>query len=103
MTAGSLPAAAMVAFKLAAVPPEKVPFIARTRPFTLGAGAPNVFARLLDVVRRGFPHPDGLRRRRRQTALRIKNPRPRTARAYIDSQKIVHKKYRFIADCDSVP
>ena len=30
----------MVAFRLAAVPPENVPFILRTRPRTRGAGAP---------------------------------------------------------------
>ncbi|MEL7028281.1 MAG: hypothetical protein AAGL49_03525, partial [Pseudomonadota bacterium] len=39
-TPGSFAAAAMVAFRLAAVPPENVPFMARTRPFTRGAGAP---------------------------------------------------------------
>ncbi len=40
MIDGSLAAAAMVACRLAAVPPEKPPFIRRTRPFTLGTGAP---------------------------------------------------------------
>ena len=38
ITPGCVAAAAMVALKLAAVPPEKVPFILRTRPRTRGAG-----------------------------------------------------------------
>ena len=38
----SLPAAAMVSLKLANVPPEKVPFIERTRPFTRGTVLPSV-------------------------------------------------------------
>jgi hypothetical protein len=37
-TPGSRGAAAIVAFRLAAVPPEKVPFILRTRPRTRLAG-----------------------------------------------------------------
>jgi hypothetical protein len=55
---------------------------------------------LLDVVRRGFPHLDGLRRRRRHFAPRVENPRPRAARTHIDSKVIVHKKYRLITDYD---
>ena len=39
-TRGSFCAAAMVAFRLAAVPPEKVPFILRTRARTRLAGLP---------------------------------------------------------------
>ena len=39
-TRGLAAAAAMVAFRLAAVPPEKVPFILRTRPRTRLAGWP---------------------------------------------------------------
>jgi hypothetical protein len=37
---GSLAAAANVALRLAAVPPENPPFITRTRHFTRGAGPP---------------------------------------------------------------
>src|SRR3954447_21427721 len=40
---GSLAAAENSAFMLAAVPPENVPFIVRTRPFTRETGAPNTF------------------------------------------------------------
>ncbi len=41
MSEGVLATALTVAVRLAAVPPENVPCIARTRPFTRGAGAPN--------------------------------------------------------------
>ena len=41
-TFGSLAAAANVAFRLAAVPPENVPFILRTRPRTRLAGPPKL-------------------------------------------------------------
>jgi hypothetical protein len=41
MIDGSRAAAAMVAFRLAAVPPEKPPFIPRTRPFTRATGPPS--------------------------------------------------------------
>src|SRR5258706_7558985 len=39
----SLAAAANVALMLAAVPPENVPFMARTRPLTRLTGAPKIF------------------------------------------------------------
>src|SRR6266550_9499552 len=39
----SCAAAAKVAFMLAAVPPENVPFMARTRPLTRLTGAPRIF------------------------------------------------------------
>jgi len=37
-------AAAIVALKLASVPPDQVPFIERTRPLILETGAPNFFS-----------------------------------------------------------
>ena len=39
----SFAAASKIARMLAAVPPENVPFMSRTRPFTRDAGAPNTF------------------------------------------------------------
>ncbi len=68
ITRGSLLAAAMVAFRLAAVPPEKVPFILRTRPRTRLAGWPK--RAFISVCNISTPRSNGIESKPQENTIR---------------------------------
>jgi hypothetical protein len=67
-TPGSLAAAASVALRLAAVPPEKVPFILRTRPRTRFAGWPK--RAFISVCSRNTPRSNGIESKPHENTMR---------------------------------